>query len=131
MSQLLPSLVVPLLVCGFATAMSQDPDARWGNWRGPDGTAVARTGNPPTEWGEEKNLRWKVALPGLGSSSPIIWGDRIYVTTAIRTDVDGTPSDFERAPDGAVHASGFGGADGWHGDGGEDKVFENWLAGRW
>ena len=47
---------------------------------------VAPQGNPPTEWSETKNVRWKVEIPGVGSSTPIIWGDRIFLLTAIETD---------------------------------------------
>ena len=55
----------------------------WGQWRGPDATGVARSGNPPTEWSESKNIRWKVEIPGRGSASPIIWGDKVFVLTAV------------------------------------------------
>ena len=44
---------------------------------------IALQGNPPIEWSETKNIRWKVALPGLGSSTPVIWKDRLYVLAAI------------------------------------------------
>ncbi len=55
----------------------------WGRWRGPLDTGVAPHANPPIEWSEEQNIRWKVALPGKEHSTPIIWGDRVFVTTAI------------------------------------------------
>lgn len=64
----------------------------WSSWRGPLGTGSAASGSPPTQWAEEteqrpaKNIAWKVEIPGLGSSSPIVWQDRIYLTTAIETD---------------------------------------------
>lgn len=58
-------------------------DQNWPEWRGPLSTGVAPHGNPPTEWNENKNVRWKIPLPGKGHSTPIIWGDRIFVTTAI------------------------------------------------
>lgn len=61
-------------------------DAPWPHWRGPSGTGVAETGAPPVEWSETKNIRWKADLPGKGSSSPIVWGNRIYVTTAVPTE---------------------------------------------
>lgn len=61
----------------------------WPSWRGPDGTAIARSGNPPIQWSETKNIRWKVPLPGQGASSPIVWRDRVYVTSAVETDTDG------------------------------------------
>ena len=55
----------------------------WPAWRGADGLGLA-TGSPPTEWSEDKNVKWKTAIPGLGLSTPITWGDRIYVTTAVK-----------------------------------------------
>ncbi len=55
----------------------------WGQWRGPLGTGVAPNAQPPVEWNENKNIRWKTALPGKGHSTPIVWGDRLYLTTAI------------------------------------------------
>ncbi len=55
----------------------------WPNWRGPalDGSAVG-TGYV-TEWGPDKHVLWKVALPGLGASTPAVWGDRVVVTCTI------------------------------------------------
>ncbi len=55
----------------------------WPQWRGPLGTGVAPDANPPVQWSETKNIRWKTALPGLGHSTPIVWGDRIFLTTAV------------------------------------------------
>ncbi len=55
----------------------------WPQWRGPLGTGVAPNARPPIEWSETKHIRWKTALPGKGHSTPIIWGDRIFLTTAI------------------------------------------------
>ncbi len=52
----------------------------WTRFRGSDGTGIAAEARPPTEWSETKNLRWKTDLPGPGASSPIRFGDRIYVT---------------------------------------------------
>jgi outer membrane protein assembly factor BamB len=56
----------------------------WPGWRGADGSGVAG-GSPPIEWSEEEHVRWKVALPGKGNSQPIVWGDRVFVTTAVGT----------------------------------------------
>jgi len=47
---------------------------------------VAPRGDPPIEWSEEKNVRWKIAIPGEGHASPIVWGDAVYVLTAVETD---------------------------------------------
>ena len=57
----------------------------WPQWRGPLGTGVAPHGTPPVEWSESTNVRWKVAIPGRGSSTPVIWGDRLFVLTAVPT----------------------------------------------
>ncbi len=46
------------------------------------GTGVAPVGNPPVSWSESENIRWKVALPGHGASTPIVWGDRVFVLAA-------------------------------------------------
>jgi outer membrane protein assembly factor BamB len=57
----------------------------WPEWRGPRGTGVAPQADPPLEWGEEprKNIRWKSPLPGKGHSTPVVWEDRVFVTTAV------------------------------------------------
>ncbi len=55
----------------------------WPQWRGPQHTGVSPSAKPPTEWSETKNVRWKVELPGRGAASPIVWGDRVYVLTAV------------------------------------------------
>jgi outer membrane protein assembly factor BamB len=56
----------------------------WGHWRGPSQTGVA-AGTAPVRWSDTSNVAWKVELPGRGHSSPVIWGDRIFVTTAVPT----------------------------------------------
>ena len=58
----------------------------WPTWRGPLGTGEAPAAKPPLEWSETKNVRWKVQLPGLGKSSPIVWADTLYVTSAVPGD---------------------------------------------
>jgi outer membrane protein assembly factor BamB len=57
----------------------------WPQWRGPLGVGVAPEADPPVEWNEHegKNIRWKCELPGRGHSTPIVWGDRVFVTAAI------------------------------------------------
>jgi outer membrane protein assembly factor BamB len=54
----------------------------WPAWRGPLANGVAPHANPPVEWNEKKHVRWKTALPGRGHSSPIVFGDRVYVQAA-------------------------------------------------
>ncbi|MGE3182823.1 MAG: PQQ-binding-like beta-propeller repeat protein, partial [Phycisphaerae bacterium] len=67
-------------------------DNNWPQFRGPGATGVA-DGKPPTEWNVEtgENIRWKVDVPGLGHSSPIVWEDRVFLTTAVSNETD-TPT---------------------------------------
>jgi len=55
----------------------------WAHWRGPLSTGVAPDADPPVRWSEQENVRWKSALPGKGHSSPIVFGERVYLTTAV------------------------------------------------
>jgi outer membrane protein assembly factor BamB len=68
---------------GAETASPPTAAGSWPAWRGPLGTGVSPDGDPPVEWSETRNVRWKIGPPGLGHSTPIIWGDRIYLTTAV------------------------------------------------
>ncbi len=55
----------------------------WPNWRGPDFNGVASGTGYPTEWDTSKNVAWKVELPGRGSSTPIVWGEQVFLTCGI------------------------------------------------
>ncbi|MFL3666657.1 MAG: PQQ-binding-like beta-propeller repeat protein [Verrucomicrobiota bacterium] len=57
----------------------------WPTWRGPAANGVAPGGNPPTVFSESKNVQWKTKLPGSGSSTPVIWGDQVFIMTAEKT----------------------------------------------
>ena len=59
------------------------PQDTWPQWRGPLGTGVAPRANPPIHWSETQNICWKIVIPGKGHSTPIVWDDRVFVTTAI------------------------------------------------
>ena len=58
-------------------------DENWPQWRGPLGTGVAADGEYPVKFGREQGLTWKIELPGVGSSTPAVWGERIFVTCGI------------------------------------------------
>jgi outer membrane protein assembly factor BamB len=60
-----------------------DP-GQWPKWRGPDDNGMART-DAPLHWSDTENVKWKTAIPGRGHSSPVLWGDKIFLTTAIPT----------------------------------------------
>ena len=70
-----------------------DPLQNWPQWRGPAGSGVAPESDPPTEWSETKNVRWKVAIPGRGHATPIVWGDRVYIQTAIPVENEAQPAE--------------------------------------
>jgi outer membrane protein assembly factor BamB len=69
----------------------------WPSFRGQNGAGIGDGNTPPTSWNTEKstNILWKIPIPGLGHSSPIIWGDRIFVTTAVSSSVN---SQFVHGP---------------------------------
>ena len=64
------------------TALGQDGSA-WPGWRGPLATGEAPAADPPIRWSESENIRWKIELPGHGSGTPLVWNDRVFVTTAL------------------------------------------------
>ena len=66
----------------FSTNLLAD---NWGHWRGPTGNGIALNANPPTKWSPTENVKWKVEVPGRGSSSPVIWNDSVFVTTSVPT----------------------------------------------
>lgn len=68
---------------GVDSPGTRPPAGVWPSWRGPLGTGAAPAGAPPAEWSEERNVLWKIALPGKGHSTPVVWGDNVFVTTAI------------------------------------------------
>lgn len=70
-------------ICSDSRPAAETPPAPWPQWRGPLATGEAPDGNPPTRWSETENVRWKVAIPGSGASTPIVWGDTIYLQTAV------------------------------------------------
>jgi outer membrane protein assembly factor BamB len=79
------------LTISAASALAQSDEARrnWPQWRGPLVTGVAPEADPPLEWSETKNVKWKIKTPGFGTSTPIIWNDKVFILTAVKT---GTPA---------------------------------------
>ncbi len=68
-----------------AVALDTPSSENWPQWRGPEMTGVAPAAKPPLEWSPEKNVKWKTAIPGRGSASPIVWNDRVFILTAVDT----------------------------------------------
>ncbi|MFN0088237.1 MAG: PQQ-binding-like beta-propeller repeat protein [Blastocatellia bacterium] len=103
------SLMSLLFIAGaaltfVAPSRSQTSPAHWPEWRGPSFNGMARTG-APVEFNDTKNLKWKLEIPGRGFSTPVIWGNRMFLTTAIPTGKKGPVS-----PTGATHPQGGTGA---------------------
>jgi outer membrane protein assembly factor BamB len=92
-------VTVPLVTTLVAQAPGPDSveSARyWPRWRGPEANGISRHANPPLEWSETKNIRWKIEIPGRGSSSPVVWGDRLYILTAVPAGTKGAESHTPR-----------------------------------
>ncbi len=70
---------------GFTSEPDQETLRNWHHWRGPLATGEAPLGSPPLQWSSNQNIAWKVDLPGHGTSTPIIWGDKLFVLTSIDT----------------------------------------------
>ncbi len=79
------------VVTAFAANLSADDSksqsgGNWPQWRGPHASGVAPLADPPIRWDENTNIKWKAEIPGAGSSTPIVWGNRLFVLTAAPTD---------------------------------------------
>jgi outer membrane protein assembly factor BamB len=86
------STAVSLLVLALALAGCSTPrgtprtaGSNWPAWRGPLQIGVSLDASPPTRFGEAENLKWKTPIPGSGTSTPVIWGDRVFILTVIPT----------------------------------------------
>lgn len=100
-----------LVACAFAGVVwaedfASQRDNNWHQWRGPEANGVAPHGNPPIHWDANTNIKWKVPIRGEGKSTPIVWQDRIYLLSAIKTDRQIEPAKTETsattAPPGQV-----------------------------
>ena len=87
---------VVILAC-VALPASTVAAATWPQFRGPGSDGLAAEGSVPTQWGSDKNIVWKVSLPGFGWSQPVVWGDKIFVTTAV-TDQQVRPKGGQAGP---------------------------------
>ncbi len=115
----LPRLLLQIAfaqLCALAAhAASASAENNWPQWRGPLQNGVAPHGNPPTEWSETKNIKWKVKIPGDGDATPIIWGDKVFVLTAIATGKKGETATPTQGANAAAQDSKPGGQGGGRG----------------
>jgi outer membrane protein assembly factor BamB len=66
----------------------------WHHWRGPLATGSAPHADPPIKWDAKTNIKWTADLPGKSSATPIVWGDQVFVVTAVETPRRGKPEDI-------------------------------------
>lgn len=77
-------LLLPTLALLLIAAPIHADD--WPNWRGPDNDGICKEAKAPTTWGEDKNIAWKLPMPGRGGATPIVWKDKIFVTSGEGND---------------------------------------------
>jgi outer membrane protein assembly factor BamB len=65
-------------------AVEGEGERYWPRWRGPSAQGLVAGGAYPDVWSDTENVKWKASVPGRGNSSPIVWGDRIFLTTAYK-----------------------------------------------
>jgi len=106
-------VLTSLILCAACLPARADD---WPQFRGPGGTGVSSETKLPSAWDKSKNVQWKVTLPGVAWSSPVVWGDKVFVTTAI-TEKQTKPKPFRFGgggggfgrPGGGFGPGGFGG----------------------
>ncbi len=87
---LLTAGIILILLCLLGVRQTQaeeksDTGDHWGYWRGPASSGAAPSGSkPPVEWSAEKNVKWKAAIPGEGSGTVVVWGEKVFVQTAVK-----------------------------------------------
>ncbi|MEM9281709.1 MAG: PQQ-binding-like beta-propeller repeat protein [Verrucomicrobiota bacterium] len=111
------ALLVVGISCSLVSLSQADSLDQWGHWRGADGNGISRSAQPPTEWSESANVKWKVEIPGRGSGSPVVWGNRVFVVSAVSVAAEGSgdsggqgisEAPFERSAKGGKKGKGKG-----------------------
>ena len=78
--------ILPLMMSAVSLISAGQLFAQnWPGWRG-DGHGISPEKNLPLKWSENDGVKWKTPIPGAGQSSPIVWGDRVFVTTGVAED---------------------------------------------
>jgi len=96
-----PRAFLPVFLCALAAVRAE---SNWPQWRGPLLTGTSPDATPPVAWSETKNVRWKTELPGKGHSTPVVWGERVFVTAAlpfgdkVTPFQSGAPGEHDNAP---------------------------------
>lgn len=101
-------IAFPLLLLAPVTVLAGDLESdwldNWPQWRGPLATGVGPNADPPLSWDQEKNVKWKTDIEGSSTASPIVWGDQVFIVTAVETDreEEEPPAEEPEAPGGNV-----------------------------
>jgi outer membrane protein assembly factor BamB len=100
--RLFPLLTLCLWLAPLGVRAEDVPEKwldNWHQWRGPLANGTAPKGDPPVKWDEKTNVKWKTPIPGKGSATPIVWGDRVFVLTALDTGRQADPADLPKPDD--------------------------------
>jgi outer membrane protein assembly factor BamB len=81
---------------GRAGSVSDGLLDQWPHWRGPNANGTAPQANPPITWDTKTNIKWKAPLPGRGNATPIVWGNQVFVVTAVKTERLADPADLPK-----------------------------------
>jgi outer membrane protein assembly factor BamB len=82
MQQLQTGLQILIVLCGVVCSAQQACGSAWPRFRGPNGTGIAPDTDIPVQWTEKDGVLWKTRIPGAGNSSPISWGDKVFLQSA-------------------------------------------------
>jgi outer membrane protein assembly factor BamB len=120
---LIPLLLALVGACHLSPA--QEANRFWPAWRGPLANGVAPEANPPVTWSETNNLKWKVKLPGRGTSTPIVWENQVFVLTAMRAETSSAGQPAPQPPP-AARSPQIGDGQGRSGFTRSEKPIEPW-----
>ena len=130
----LPAVVTVILGTGLLPTPTTAQD--WPSWHGPSDTGMGR-GDAPLRWSDSEGVTWRTAIPGRGHSSPVVWGDQIFITTAVPVESERARAQETTAPPagrtsnrrGGGHPTGAGrpgrrprGGASWHGGSGPQSA---------
>ncbi len=93
------SVIVGIVFCVFGPHLigeETDVASNWHHFRGPTTNGISQTAKPPTSWSSSENVAWKIEMPGKGSSSPIIWGEKLFLTAAVSVGDAPAPARMNR-----------------------------------
>lgn len=97
-------LLVVVIVTAVTVKAQTAQSSHWPQWRGPDFNGMARS-DAPVKWSDTENVKWKATIPGRGHSTPVVWGDKIFLTTAVATGKTGNQPTEGRHPNGGGGAN--------------------------